>query len=155
SANVAVRSVAFPSMLRSYQISPKQRVGWAVPTSLALQEQELPVGTTHPTRRIPVNLLGRPPRKGLDSLQIGVYTPFMAAKDGENLKRSCHVVASSCAGSTIRRASRVISQVYARALAPVDLEASQFTVLIAAGATGGVPLSSLAEVLAMDRTTLS
>src|SRR5262245_53850016 len=132
-----------------------QRVGWAVPTSLALQSQALPVGTAHPTRLVPVNLLDRPPRKGLDPRQIGVYTPFMAAKDAETLKQSCRVVASGCAGSNIRRASRVISQVYARALAPVDLEVSQFTVLIAAGATGGVPLSNLADVLAMDRTTLS
>jgi DNA-binding MarR family transcriptional regulator len=64
-------------------------------------------------------------------------------------------VASSCAAANIRRASRVVSQLFAQALAPVDLEGTQFTVLIAAGATGGVPLSNLAEVLVMDRTTLS
>jgi DNA-binding MarR family transcriptional regulator len=45
--------------------------------------------------------------------------------------------------------------VYAQALAPLDLRASQFAVLVAAGATGGVALSKLSKALVMDRTTLT
>ena len=79
----------------------------------------------------------------------------MSPNDSEGLQRSCRAVAWSCAAANVRRASRVVSQLYAKALAPVGLEGTQFTLLIAAGATGGLPLSNLADALVMDRTTLS
>ena len=78
------------------------------------------------------------------------------SSDLEDRQRArCAVIAASCAGFNLRRASRAVSQHFDHALAPAGLRMTQFT-LLAAFALGGTPsLGELAEVLVTDRTTLS
>jgi DNA-binding MarR family transcriptional regulator len=59
-----------------------------------------------------------------------------------------------CAGGGLRRASRAISRFYGAAFAPLDLTATQFTLLVAVNLGGPIPLSRLAEFLVLDRTSL-
>jgi DNA-binding MarR family transcriptional regulator len=59
-----------------------------------------------------------------------------------------------CAGGGLRRASRAISRFYGAAFAPLDLTATQFTLLVAVNLGGPIPLSRLAEFLVVDRTSL-
>lgn len=63
-------------------------------------------------------------------------------------------VAAECACGGLRRASRAISRLYEAALAPLDLTATQFSILVAVRLRGPVPLSRLAEALVLDRTSL-
>lgn len=62
---------------------------------------------------------------------------------------------TACTLANVRQASRAISQVYDTALQPVNLKATQFTVLAALSGRGPLPLSQLADALVMDRTTLT
>lgn len=62
---------------------------------------------------------------------------------------------AACTLANVRQASRAISQVYDTALQPVNLKATQFTVLAALSGRGPLPLSHLAGALVMDRTTLT
>jgi DNA-binding MarR family transcriptional regulator len=59
-----------------------------------------------------------------------------------------------CACANLRRAARALSRVYEDALAAVDLSSTQMTVLMFLGHRGPTPLSELAGILAMDRTSL-
>ena len=60
-----------------------------------------------------------------------------------------------CLCASLRRASRVLTQVYEDALRPAGLRATQFTVLQALSLTGEVLHGELGEILAMDSTTLT
>ena len=62
---------------------------------------------------------------------------------------------AACACANLRRATRVVTQVYDAALSPVGIRATQFTVLATLAITGEVALTRLAEELVMDRTTLT
>ncbi|NKB49656.1 MAG: MarR family transcriptional regulator [Alphaproteobacteria bacterium] len=62
---------------------------------------------------------------------------------------------SACTLANVRQASRAISQVYDAALQPADIKATQFTVLAALSKNDQLPLSQLAEIMVMDRTTLT
>lgn len=62
---------------------------------------------------------------------------------------------TNCICANLRKASRAISQAYNDALRPSGLTNSQFTVLAALSRTGEVPLTRLADVLVVDRTTLN
>jgi DNA-binding MarR family transcriptional regulator len=71
------------------------------------------------------------------------------------VSRQCAIVASQCAGNGLRRASRAITQLYARILAPSGLQPTQFALLVACAVAGETPMTTLADALAMDRTTLT
>lgn len=72
------------------------------------------------------------------------------------LIQHCRRVASSCACMHVRQASRLITQMYDEALRPIGMRATQFSVLIAAGATEeGMAISELADRIVLDRTTLT
>jgi DNA-binding MarR family transcriptional regulator len=58
-------------------------------------------------------------------------------------------------GMHIRRASRIITQVYDAALRPVDLVLSQFTLLVCINLMVSVPITRLAQELHTDQTTLT
>lgn len=60
-----------------------------------------------------------------------------------------------CAHANLRRAMRVVSQLYDGALKPVGLKTTQFTLLAVLSRMGPMPLGRLAEVLVLDRTTLT
>jgi DNA-binding MarR family transcriptional regulator len=56
---------------------------------------------------------------------------------------------------SLRRAARVLTQVYEDALRPLGLRSSQFTILQALSLAGEVSQGQLGEMLAMDSTTLT
>lgn len=60
-----------------------------------------------------------------------------------------------CACATIRRTDRVITQFYDEILAPSGLYVTQFTLLATITQAAPVTINRLAEIMDMDRTTLS
>ena len=60
-----------------------------------------------------------------------------------------------CTAARVRKASRRISQMYDRELAPHDLTVTQFGLLVQLRARPGVAIGALAESMVMDATTLS
>ena len=60
-----------------------------------------------------------------------------------------------CAHANLRKAMRVVSQVYDAALKPSGLRATQFTLLAVLAGQGDLPMTKLSEVLVLDRTTLT
>ncbi len=57
--------------------------------------------------------------------------------------------------ASLRRASRSLTQLYDEALRPLGLRATQFTILQALSLAGEVSQGELAQILAMDSTTLT
>ena len=55
----------------------------------------------------------------------------------------------------LRSAARAVTQIYETKLSEVDLTAGQFSTLIAIARQEGVTVSTLAERLGMDRTTVT
>lgn len=66
-----------------------------------------------------------------------------------------NTVAATCTCMNIRKASRVITQLYDEALQPSGVLVSQFTILVALASVGSITMTDLAEALVMDRTTLT
>ncbi|MCI0330417.1 MAG: MarR family winged helix-turn-helix transcriptional regulator [candidate division Zixibacteria bacterium] len=62
---------------------------------------------------------------------------------------------SECTCFNLRKASRAVTQMYEAALEPAGLRAPQFGILAAVAATKSVTITRLAEILVMDRTTLT
>lgn len=67
----------------------------------------------------------------------------------------CLDMARSCAAFNLRRASRLVTQIFDQALKPVDLKITQLSLLVAFTLTPDSNLAQLAKGLGMDRTTLS
>jgi DNA-binding MarR family transcriptional regulator len=64
-------------------------------------------------------------------------------------------VEGSCPCINIRKAARVVTQIYDAALAPSGLRSTQFSVLLVVAGLQPVSMSDLAERVVMDRTTLT
>ncbi len=64
-------------------------------------------------------------------------------------------VRATCMGMHVRRASRIITQVYDAAFRPVGLVLSQFTLLVCINLMGSAPINRLAQELYTDQTTLT
>ncbi len=64
-------------------------------------------------------------------------------------------IAATCTAFHVRRTSRVIQRLYDNALAPYDLRGTQFTLLNALAIAGEMSMNELADLLTMDRTTLT
>jgi DNA-binding MarR family transcriptional regulator len=64
-------------------------------------------------------------------------------------------VPATCMGMHIRRASRIITQLYDAALRPVGLVLNQFTLLVAIHLVESMPITRLAQELFTDQTTLT
>ena len=60
-----------------------------------------------------------------------------------------------CACATIRRTDRILTQFYDEILAPSGLYITQFTTLATIAEAAPVTINHLAEIMGMDRTTLS
>lgn len=73
----------------------------------------------------------------------------------EQLDISLNVVASTCAAYNLRRTMRTVNQHYDAFIRESGLRATQFTLIAAVKMEGPVPISQLADTLAMDRTTLT
>lgn len=67
----------------------------------------------------------------------------------------CVEIASTCACFQLRKASRAITKIYDRVLQPAGLRPNQFTILTALFLSGPKTITELAEILVMDRTTLT
>jgi len=72
-----------------------------------------------------------------------------------NLERAAREVREQCLCTKFRQASRALTQHYDDAIAETGIRSTQFTLLIALAQAPLVPLTKLAEVLVMDRTTLT
>ncbi len=64
-------------------------------------------------------------------------------------------VAQSCACSGLREAARAVTQFYDAILAPSGVRATQFPLLVALSLAEGATMGRVAEILVMDRTTLT
>ncbi len=62
---------------------------------------------------------------------------------------------AACTCANLRRAARVVTQAYDKALQPTGLKTTQFTLLATLSKQDDLPLTRLAETLGMDRTTLT
>lgn len=62
--------------------------------------------------------------------------------------RKCHCLAA-------RRRARALTRLYEKKLRPHGLRATQFSILAALGLKGPTPIGELAELLGLERTTLS
>ena len=62
---------------------------------------------------------------------------------------------AGCTCTRIRRLARRVTQVYDRALAPVGLRVTQFSLLSTLRSNGAMTIGRLATALDMDRTTLT
>ncbi len=74
-----------------------------------------------------------------------------------DLAGRCRLVAATCAATRIRQAARAVSQHYDKVMRRAGLVRTQFTVLVASALAGpgGAPMSALARVLVLDRTSLT
>lgn len=77
----------------------------------------------------------------------------MAKQDTENGPQGR--VSWQCTCFNVRRAARAVSQIYDDALEPCGLRINQFSLLGAVESTGPTPVSDLAHLLELDRTTLT
>lgn len=71
------------------------------------------------------------------------------------LDRAAVEVREECIASQLRMASRAITQRYDDAIGESGIRSTQFTLLVALAQAPFVPLSKIAAVLAMDRTTMT
>ena len=64
-------------------------------------------------------------------------------------------IADTCACFHLRKASRTVTQLFAESMKSSGLQGTQFTILVAVAIAGSSTISDLAEILVMDRTTLT
>ena len=64
-------------------------------------------------------------------------------------------IAQNCACFNVRKAARAVTQLYDNTLKPVGLRGTQFTLLVALARRGDIAITQLADVLVMERTTLT
>jgi DNA-binding MarR family transcriptional regulator len=62
---------------------------------------------------------------------------------------------TTCLCYKTRMAARAVTRAYDRALRSTGLRITQFTLLVAASMAGGAPLGRLADLLGLERTTLT
>ncbi|WP_247077085.1 MarR family winged helix-turn-helix transcriptional regulator [Pseudohalocynthiibacter sp. F2068] len=62
---------------------------------------------------------------------------------------------SNCTCFNLRKATRVITQLYDEALKPSGIRSTQFTLLSTVQSKGPIGIAELAKLLATDRTTLT
>jgi DNA-binding MarR family transcriptional regulator len=67
----------------------------------------------------------------------------------------CWEVRRMCACDQLRRVTRGVTQVYDNAMVPSGLKITQLPIFVGLASEGDLPLSALADALALDRTTLT
>ena len=67
----------------------------------------------------------------------------------------CADTGRACACFNLRKATRMVTQIYDGALKPTGIRATQFMVLVAIGSAGPISVNQLADRIVMDRTTLT
>ncbi len=91
----------------------------------------------------------------LDKPQISAYTLFMPPRIPTLPPLAGDTTLEACACATLRETSRTLTRRYDEALKPSGLLATQYIVLVAIQKEQPATISQLAEMLAMDRTTLT
>jgi len=76
-------------------------------------------------------------------------------KTAETTTGNLSTVRLPCAGANLRRAARIVTQLYDEALRPTELRSTQFTLLQALTLLPQPSQKRLAELLGMDSTTLT
>ena len=61
----------------------------------------------------------------------------------------------NCACFNVRKSARVLTQHYETAMQPIDLRATQFTILAVLSSHSGITITDMADYMMMDRTTLT
>ncbi|MEE9611620.1 MAG: MarR family winged helix-turn-helix transcriptional regulator [Desulfatiglandales bacterium] len=80
----------------------------------------------------------------------------MTRGDMEPLDRPrCFEMGRRCACANLRKAARVVTQLYDEIIRPSGLRGTQFGLLMATRALGPVTVTKLADKAMMDRTTLA
>ena len=72
-----------------------------------------------------------------------------------DLQAICARAARECTAFSLRRASRALSSFYDERMAKSGLRGTQFNLLTALAVAGDLPMTRLASVLDLDRTTLT
>lgn len=67
----------------------------------------------------------------------------------------CAQVRAMCACNQLRRTTRDVNALYESALAPSRLTVTQLPILVGLGSAGDLSVSTLADALSLDRTTLT
>ena len=67
----------------------------------------------------------------------------------------CRQVRVMCTCNQLRRTTRGVTQMYDAAMASSGLKVTQLPILVALGSAGDMPVTTLADALALDRTTLT
>ena len=70
-------------------------------------------------------------------------------------RTKCLEIARSCAVFNLRRAARAVTSRYEEEMRSLGLKATQFSLLVATALRGPINVSQLAELMVMDRTTLT
>ena len=63
-------------------------------------------------------------------------------------------VLATCVSLQLRKATRVVTQLYDEALRPIGLRSTQLPILVALAAHGALSVTDLADSLVLDRTTV-
>jgi DNA-binding MarR family transcriptional regulator len=74
--------------------------------------------------------------------------------DGD-FRAACTEMMTACACEGIRQAARSVTSRYQHALAASGVRAAQLPILVGAALMGPAPITALADVLVLDRTTLT
>ncbi|MEN8177738.1 MAG: MarR family winged helix-turn-helix transcriptional regulator [Pseudomonadota bacterium] len=69
--------------------------------------------------------------------------------------KQCREIGQTCTVFNLRKAARVVTQLYEEIMKSSGILPTQFTLLVAARAGGPIVISKMAEMLVMDRTTLT
>ena len=91
----------------------------------------------------------------LDNREIGVYTPNMEKETSHVAREELAEIERDCLCLQIRKAARLVTQAYDQWLQPSGLRSTQFNLLVAIARAGAAPLTRIADVLDLDRTTLA
>lgn len=67
---------------------------------------------------------------------------------------ACAEVLATCAALNLRKATRIVTQLYDAALRPIGLRSTQLPILVTLAAHGALSVTDLADNLVLDRTTL-
>ena len=83
-----------------------------------------------------------------------IYT-YMAASTRSKSVRLSRLAAGECLNFNLRKADRAVSQAYDKAIAASGLKSTQFMLLNGIALADGASISTLADAMVMDRTTLT
>lgn len=79
----------------------------------------------------------------------------MKKDDTPNYALHPHLIGLECLVFNVRKTARILARAYDEALAPLALKSTQFSMLVGLSARGPLAMKEFAELLKMERTTLT